>query len=93
MIGTARVGGLTGFPPFSVAKYGPFGGRFLLTASPGTVFLLDVTVPGDTNTIGGFMRKRSKMTKRGSRKLFRRTASKSHKRNSRPRVMRGGIRF
>lgn len=37
--------------------------------------------------------KRSKLTRRGSKKLFRATASKTHKKNVVPNVMRGGIRL
>lgn len=37
--------------------------------------------------------KRKKMTKRGSRKLFTKTARKIHKKNHRPPSMRGGIRL
>nr|QJB20606.1 MAG: hypothetical protein [Microvirus sp.] len=39
------------------------------------------------------MKKRSKMTRKGSRKLFSKTARKSHKRNRPRKYMRGGIRF
>lgn len=37
--------------------------------------------------------KRRKMSKSGSRKLFRKTAKKLHKKNIRPRSMRGGTRL
>lgn len=39
------------------------------------------------------MRKRRKLSMRGSRRLFRRTASRVHKRNLNARVSRGGIRL
>ena len=39
------------------------------------------------------MRKRSRMSKKSSRKLFRNTASRTHKKNVSPRPMRGGIRL
>lgn len=38
------------------------------------------------------MKSRRKISKRKSKKLFKRTASKMHKKNLRPRAMRGGIR-
>lgn len=38
------------------------------------------------------MARRNKMTKKSSKKLFKRTASKIHKKNA-LRPMRGGIRF
>lgn len=38
-------------------------------------------------------KKRFKMTRKGSRKLFRKTASKAHKKNFRGAPMRGGIRL
>ena len=37
--------------------------------------------------------KRRKMSKKGSKKLFTKTASKVHPKNTRPVVMRGSIRF
>lgn len=37
--------------------------------------------------------RRRKMSRRGSKKLFRRTASKAHKKNFRGAPMRGGIRL
>lgn len=37
--------------------------------------------------------RRSKMSNRGSRKLFTRTASRVHPSNNNPNPMRGGIRF
>lgn len=37
--------------------------------------------------------RRKKMTRRGSRKYFSRTASRTHKRNLRGSPMRGGIRL
>ena len=39
------------------------------------------------------MAKRRKMSKRTSKKLFRKTASRTHKLNTRPMPMRGGIRL
>lgn len=39
------------------------------------------------------MKKRSKISKKRSKKLFSKTASKVHPKNGRPIVMRGGIRF
>ena len=40
------------------------------------------------------MRKRSRMTKRHSKRLFRKTASRTHKRNlPHTHTMRGGIRL
>lgn len=36
---------------------------------------------------------RAKMSRRGSRKLFRNGARRIHKKNIRRRIMRGGIRF
>lgn len=39
------------------------------------------------------MRKRRKMTRRGSRKYFSKYASKTHKRNLRVTPMRGGFRI
>ena len=37
--------------------------------------------------------KRNKVTKKGSKKLFSKTASKIHPKNAPPVVMRGGIRL
>ena len=37
--------------------------------------------------------RRRRMNKRSSKKLFRRTASRTHKKNFRSAVMRGGIRL
>lgn len=37
--------------------------------------------------------KRKKLTRRGSKSLFRATASKTHKLNLKPDPMRGGIRL
>lgn len=37
--------------------------------------------------------KRKKLTKRGSKRLFKATASKTHKLNLKPEPMRGGIRL
>lgn len=39
------------------------------------------------------MRKRMKLSKKRSKKLFSKTASRVHTKNVRPKVMRGGIRF
>lgn len=39
------------------------------------------------------MRSRKKLTRRSSRKLFTRTASRTHKKNLNTRPMRGGIRL
>lgn len=39
------------------------------------------------------MRKRKKLSRKGSKRLFRKTASKTHKKNLRGRPMRGGIRL
>lgn len=39
------------------------------------------------------MKRRSKISRKGSKKLFTATAQKVHKKNVRPVVMRGGIRF
>ncbi|QXP08366.1 MAG: hypothetical protein [Arizlama microvirus] len=39
------------------------------------------------------MKKRSKMPMKKSKKLFSKTASKVHKKNSAPKPMRGGIRL
>lgn len=39
------------------------------------------------------MRMRHKMSRKGSKKLFRKTASKTHRRNISPPPMRGGIRI
>lgn len=39
------------------------------------------------------MRKRHKMSRRGSKKLFRNTASQTHVKNVCPAPMRGGIRL
>lgn len=39
------------------------------------------------------MRKRKKLVKRKSRKLFKKTASRTHVKNVRPAPMRGGIRL
>lgn len=39
------------------------------------------------------MKKRQKMSRKSSRKLFRRTASRTHKKNVGIRPMRGGIRL
>lgn len=39
------------------------------------------------------MKFRQKMSKKSSRKLFTRTASRSHKKNAKPTVMRGGTRL
>lgn len=39
------------------------------------------------------MRYRSKMSRKGSKKLFRKTASRSHKKNFSTNPMRGGIRL
>lgn len=39
------------------------------------------------------MKKRQKMSRRGSKKLFSRTAKKTHARNVLGRPMRGGIRL
>ena len=58
---------------------------------------LDVTVLTDTITTKGdclMAYHRKKLPKKKSKKLFSRTASKSHKKNSRgPRAMRGGYRI
>jgi len=39
------------------------------------------------------MRRRQKMKRKKSKKLFTKTAKHSHKKNARSRVMRGGIRL
>lgn len=39
------------------------------------------------------MRKRSRMSKRNSKKVFRRSATSTHTKNFRSPVMRGGIRL
>lgn len=39
------------------------------------------------------MKMRSKLTSKGSKKLFRKTASKTHKKNLKSKPMRGGIRL
>lgn len=39
------------------------------------------------------MKFRKKLSSKGSKKLFSKTASKSHKKNMRTTVMRGGIRL
>jgi hypothetical protein len=39
------------------------------------------------------MRRKFKMKRKSSKKLFRKTASRTHKRNINPRPMRGGIRL
>ena len=39
------------------------------------------------------MRRRKKLTKRKSKKLFSKTAVKVHRRNANHRIMRGGIRL
>jgi hypothetical protein len=39
------------------------------------------------------MYKRKKLTKKRSRRLFSKTAKRVHKKNYKPRVMRGGIRL
>ena len=39
------------------------------------------------------MAKRRKMSKRGSRRYFTATASKTHRKNVKPRPMRGGTRL
>lgn len=39
------------------------------------------------------MRKRNRMSKRKSKKLFRKTAGRTHKKNLAPQPMRGGIRL
>ena len=41
---------------------------------------------------GGYM-KRRKMSRRGSKRLFTATASKTHRKNVQSRPMRGGIRL
>lgn len=39
------------------------------------------------------MAKRRKMSKRRSKRLFKKTAARSHRKNDRPMVMRGGYRL
>lgn len=39
------------------------------------------------------MKRRVKLSKKGAKRLFTATAKKHHRKNARPVVMRGGIRF
>ena len=59
--------------------------------------LLDVTVRSDTEgvlTQEGSMAKRYKLSRKKSKKLFRKTASKVHKKNVHQNtILRGGIRL
>lgn len=43
--------------------------------------------------MGGVMKFRKKLSNKGSKRLFSKTANKTHKRNLHTTVMRGGIRL
>ena len=72
----------------------------------GTINLLDVIVPTDTNLEtklkncvkiykikGDFMKKRKKLSYKGSKKLFKKTVSKTHRFNRPKMLVRGGYRL
>jgi len=61
----------------------------------GNSTLLVITVPTDTNgvTQKEFMAYRQKLSKKGSKRLFSKTASKTNSKNLRAKPMRGGIRL